>query len=129
MSVFVSSHILSEIEQMCEMVTMINNGKIIVRDTIKNIKNKHSESANILVLDTNMNKKVLESVKQKKYVTSAWIDDKDNKIHVVPKDNKVFQESIPVIMAENNSVLKGFFQQEASLQDIFIDIIEGDEKF
>ena len=129
MSVFVSSHILSEIEQMCEMVTMINNGKIIVRDTIKNIKNKHSESANIFVLDTNMNKKVLESVKQKKYVTSAWIDDKDNKIHVVPKDNKVFQESIPVIMAENNSVLKGFFQQEASLQDIFIDIIEGDEKF
>ena len=127
MSVFVSSHILSEIEQMCEMVTMINKGKIILRDTIKNIKKRYNESANIFVLDTNMNKKVLEYVKQKSYVTRAWIDDTDNKIHVVPKDNKVFQESIPIITAENDATLKGFFQEEASLQDIFIDIIEGDK--
>jgi ABC-2 type transport system ATP-binding protein len=127
MSVFVSSHILSEIEQMCEKVTMINKGKIILTDTIKNIKERYNESANTFVLDTNMNKKVLEYVKQKSYVTSAWIDDTDKKIHIVPKDNKVFQESIPIIIAENNVNLKGFFQQEASLQDIFIDIIEGDE--
>jgi len=128
MSVFVSSHILSEIEQMCEIVTMINKGKIIVRDTIKNIKKRHTQDTNIFILDTNLNRKVLESVKQKPYVKSAWIEDSDNKIHVVPNDNKVFQESIPVIMAENNSVLKGFFQQEASLQDIFIDIIEGEDQ-
>ncbi|MCK4779424.1 MAG: ABC transporter ATP-binding protein, partial [Candidatus Lokiarchaeota archaeon] len=41
-SVFVSSHILSEIEQMCENVTMINKGKIVLTDTIKNIKKMHS---------------------------------------------------------------------------------------
>jgi len=46
-SIFVSSHILSEIEQMCEKVTIINNGKIILMDTIENIKNTHSLSSDL----------------------------------------------------------------------------------
>jgi len=128
MSVFVSSHILSEIEQMCEKVTIINRGSIILSDTIKNIKEMYSASENVFILDTNANNRVLLALKNKESVTKAWIDVNDNKIHVVPSNNKEFQEIIPIIMAESNAVLKGFFQQETTLQDIFIDLMERQER-
>ena len=127
MSVFVSSHILSEIEQMCEKVTMINKGKIIMSDTIKNIKDMYTASENEFVLDTTANNRVLMVLKNKECVSRAWIDNNDNKVRVVPSNNKEFQEIIPMIMAESNTTLKGFFQKETTLQDIFIDLMGKEE--
>ena len=127
MSVFVSSHVLSEIEQMCEKVTMIHKGKIILTDTIKNIKEMHTTSNNIYILDTNSNDKMLELLKNKDYVANTWIDEEKNKINILPKNMQQLQKEIPKLIVENNILLQGFYQYEASLQDIFIDIIEKEE--
>jgi len=128
MSVFVSSHILSEIEQMCEKVTMINRGKIVLIDTIKNIKKMHSASSNIFILNTNSNDKILQILKTKEYISNAWFDNNDDKIHIIPSDNNSFQFELPKLLAENNLMIKSFNKQESSLQEIFIEIIGGEER-
>lgn len=127
-SVFVSSHILSEIEQMCEIVTMINKGKIVLTDTIKNIKKMHSIKSghNIVILDTNSNEKIIQQLKGKDFITNIWIDENDNKIHIIPKDIESLQKSIPNIIIDNNIILREFHQPETSLQDIFIEIMEDE---
>ncbi|MFX1236645.1 MAG: ABC transporter ATP-binding protein [Promethearchaeota archaeon] len=127
MSVFVSSHILSEVEQMCERVFMINKGRIIIDDTIKNIKQLHTNYSNIFILDTESNDKMLQILKSKDYVANAFIRDDDDKIMVMPTDNRALQSELPQILIQNNFLLKSFYQQEASLQDIFIEIIQGDD--
>jgi ABC-2 type transport system ATP-binding protein len=130
MSVFVSSHILSEVEQMCEKVTIINKGKIVLTDTIKNIKKMHSikGSQNIVILDTSSNEKIIQQLKEKEYLSNAWIDDLDNKIHLVSTDIEMLQKAIPKMIIENNIILREFHQLESSLQDIFIEIIEDGGK-
>ncbi|MFW9895394.1 MAG: ATP-binding cassette domain-containing protein, partial [Candidatus Thorarchaeota archaeon] len=130
MSVFVSSHILSEVEQMCEKVTIINKGKIILTDTIKNIKKIHSNKGtqNIIILDTSSNEKLIPLLKERDYITDAWIDESDNKIHMTSKDIEMLQKAIPKIIIENDVILRAFHQLESSLQDIFIDIIEDEVK-
>ena len=127
-SVFVSSHILSEIEQMCEIVTMINKGKIVLTDTIKNIKKMHSikSGGNIVILDTNSNEKIIQRLKGKDFITNIWMDENDNKIYMIPKDIESLQKSIPKIIIDNNVILKEFYQPETSLQDIFIEIMEDE---
>ena len=127
-SVFVSSHILSEIEQMCEIVTMINKGKIVLTDTIKNIKKMHSikSGGNIVILDTNSNKKIIQQLKSKDFITNIWMDENDNKIYMIPKDIESLQKSIPKIIIDNNVILREFHQPETSLQDIFIEIMEDE---
>ncbi|MBN1801620.1 MAG: ABC transporter ATP-binding protein [Candidatus Lokiarchaeota archaeon] len=127
MSVFVSSHILSEIEQMCKHVFMINKGKLILADSIKNIKEMYSASSNMFILDTDSNDRVIQLLKEKESVNSAWIRESDGKVSLIPFDNCDFQLLLPKILAHNNIKLKGFFQEESSLQDIFIDIIERDQ--
>jgi len=120
-SVFVSSHILSEIEQMCEDVTMIDNGKIVISDSISNIKK--SFISNLYILDTNMNKKFVSQLEDKKYILKARIDDIDGKIHIIPKDAEKLREILPQMLLENKAKLYSFYQPELSLQDIFMEIM------
>ncbi len=120
-SVFVSSHILSEIEQMCEDVTMIDNGKIVISDSISNIKK--SFISNLYFLDTNMNEKLVDQLKDKKFISKARIDDLDGKIHIIPKDAEKLREILPQMLLENKAKLYSFYQPELSLQDIFMEIM------
>ena len=125
-SVFVSSHILSEIEQMCVNVTMINKGKIVLADTIQNIKKMHSikEDRTIIILDTSANEKIIPQLKEKEFISNIWIDQNDNKIHIVPKDIEKLQKVIPKMILDTDVILREFHQPETSLQDIFIEIME-----
>ena len=127
-SVFVSSHILSEIEQMCEIVTMINKGKIVLTDTIKNIKKMHSikSGRNMVILDTNSNEKIIQQLKSKDFIINIWMDENNNKIHIITKDIESLQKSIPKIIIDNNVILREFHQPETSLQDIFIEIMQDE---
>jgi len=120
-SVFVSSHILSEIEQMCDHVTMIDNGKIVISDSISNIK--RSFISNLYFLNTNMNKKLADQLKDKDFISNAWSDDLDGKIHIIPKDAEKLRDILPQMLLENKAKLYSFYQPELSLQDIFMEIM------
>ena len=127
-SVFVSSHILSEIEQMCDKVTMINKGRIVITDTIKNIKKMHSlkGKSNFIILNTSSNETILQHLKEKDFITDIWIDEKDNKIKIISKDIEMLQKAIPKLLIENNIILREFYQPESSLQDIFVDLMKNE---
>ncbi len=124
-SIFVSSHILSEIEQMCEKVTIINNGKIILMDTIENIKNTYSLSSNLFILDTNANQTVLRKIEAANGVIKAWISEHDSKIHVVHKEEEKLQEIISKLIAQEKIIIKSFHQPETSLQEVFINLMKN----
>jgi len=46
--VFMSSHILSEVSEVCDEVAMIDHGKLVVYDTISNVTARFSEGQNIV---------------------------------------------------------------------------------
>ena len=127
MSIFVSSHVLSEVEQMCDKVTIINKGKIILTDSVQNAKNWFSKSTNLYIIDTNANETFLSLIKGLEIITNAWIDEKDKKIYINTLDIEQFQKEIPKLIIEKGLTLKSFYQPESSLQDVFLDIINKDE--
>lgn len=127
MSIFISSHVLSEVEQMCDTVTIINKGKIILTDTVQNVKNWFSNSTNLYVVDTNSNETFLDVLKGLKMIMKAWIDEKEKKIFVNTNDIEQFQKIIPKLVIENGLTLKSFYQPESSLQDVFLEIINEEE--
>ena len=65
-TVILSSHILSEVSQICQKVIIINKGKIVAIDTPENLENKVSNKNSL-------------------YVT---VEDTENKIEKVTKKNK-----------------------------------------
>ena len=50
-SIFISSHILSELDNFCNRICIIKNGKIIEENTLKSLKNKSNELCYIISVD------------------------------------------------------------------------------
>lgn len=126
MSIFISSHVLSEVEQMCDRVTIINKGKIILTDTVQNAKNWFSSSTNLYIIDTNDNETFLTMIKGLEIITNAWIDEKERKIYINTNNVEQLQKEIPKLIVEKKLILKSFYQPESSLQDVFLEIINKD---
>lgn len=121
MSVFVSSHILSEVEQICDTITILNRGRIILSDSLVKIKKEFL--GNVYVLHTNKNLKILEELKTKDFIIKAWIDDRTYKIHILSKDSEKVQELMKKIILDHEVKIFSFTQPELSLQEIFMRFI------
>lgn len=124
MTVFVSSHILSEIEQMCDTVTVINKGEIILIDSIKNLK--LDVSKNVFILDTDMNEQLLVQLHNLEFIESANLN-QERKIQIIPKDVDRFNKEITKLVSNNDATLYTLERQKFSLQDIFTKVIEEDD--
>jgi ABC-2 type transport system ATP-binding protein len=48
-TIILSTHILSEVEQSCSKVIIINNGEIVVSDTVANLHNRRRSAESVLV--------------------------------------------------------------------------------
>lgn len=125
MSVFVSSHILSEVEQMCEKVTMINKGKIILSDSIAHIKQQYL--SNVFILNTNDNEAIVEYLKGKNFIESITLNKKDNNIYIISDHANELKKSVSSLVFSNDLTLHRFDQPEMSLQDIFMKIMSSEE--
>ena len=128
-SVFISSHILGEIEQMCQVVTMINNGEIVVSDTIKNIKSQFV--GNTFLLKTSKDKEILPQLQKDPDIEKAWLTEEEGgeiSICIIPKDPEKLQKKIPKLILDNDAILKTFKQPEVTLQDVFMATMAREEK-
>ncbi len=115
MSVIVSSHLLSEIDQMATQVGIINNGRMIFQDSIASLHQKRKPLLKVGVSDvieakTILNRKGLKVDLQKNYL---WLS----------------QETEPEFVSEINSILLhsglSVFRLEEktrSLEDIFLEL-------
>src|SRR3989304_9404477 len=69
MTVFVSSHLLFEVEQICTHVTIINKGSLLVSDTLQNVSSMLSGPAAILLEVAKLSSAVVEAVKSLPFVS------------------------------------------------------------
>jgi ABC-2 type transport system ATP-binding protein len=117
LTVFVSSHILGEVEKLADYVTIINKGKIILSDDVKSIKDQLA--GNHFILETTKNEQILQELKKLPYIKRVWMDDED-RIQVVSDKDDVLQEAITKIVYESKAMMKAFKKRDVSLEDIFL---------
>jgi len=117
-AVFVSSHILTEMELMCDKVAVINKGKIVKIQEIneKSVSNEIKTETVISVKDLTAGEKLLQEKKYEVKVT-------DGKLVI-----NISQEKVPEIIklfSKNDIDIYNITQKERSLEDIFFDATEN----
>jgi len=127
-TVILSSHILSEISQVCERVIIINKGKIVAIDTPANLEEKTKEQ-NILYVTVEDKEEKMPNIKEKI---------KDIKELEQVKDNEDGTKQYKIISDEKNDVRKALFEilpkegitifelkkAETTLEDAFIKLVD-----
>lgn len=127
-TVILSSHILSEVSQICNRVIIINKGKIVAIDTPENLESKVS-SKNIVyvtVEDTenkiNKVKDQINGIKEIKLIKEN--EDKTKQYSIEAESNTDLRKSIFEKLAKENITIFEMKKADTSLEDAFMQLIE-----
>ncbi len=127
-TVILSSHILSEVSQICEKVIIIDKGEVVAVDTPNNLEKETTEN-NVLRLtveDENDKfetiKEYISNIKEIKFVTKN--DDKSKEYIVETNSNEDIRKEMFSKCAELGVVILEMKKDTASLEDAFIKIVE-----
>ena len=132
-TVILSSHILSEVSQICDRVIIINKGKIVATDTPENLERKVSDN-NVIYVTVEAPENKVEEMKDKiKGVKSIKLiktfEDKTRQYEIVGEEGINLNKSIFSEFAKENITIFEMKKAEATLEDAFMQIIkEGGEK-
>lgn len=119
-AVFISSHILAEIEQLCTRVAFIDKGEIISVEDTKNLKYKNIESVSIKVSDNN---KAIDALKDVDFIKN--VIDKGNMLLLTCEKN-CFPMLINVLTTKGIEILD-ICKVQQNLEDRFMEIARGGE--
>lgn len=131
-TVILSSHILSEIEAVCDRVLVIDHGRLIADDTPGNLSKNLSGDATVHVRaigDEQAMFAALSAIEGAQEVTELGRkEDEAHEFRVKPVGKQDLRAAIAKTMVEAGFGVIGLRFAELTLEDIFLDLIAKEEK-
>lgn len=122
-TILLSTHILSDVDRICDDVIIINNGKLVISSPLADLKEKYA-SPILEVEFASDPTKLLTKLRQEKWVKHA--DQNGNLLKIWLENNKVVNSNIPLeyFTAQKIGILKyGLTLPET--EDLFIELLEN----
>jgi ABC-2 type transport system ATP-binding protein len=129
-TLIISSHILSEISQICERVIIINKGQIVAVDSPEHLEDTvNVENAiNIIVEDKENKIEKLKIKGAKKIELIKKNDDNTKEYRIIPEKDYDIRKSIFSDLAKENITIFELKKPEITLEEAFMDLIKKNEK-
>ena len=120
-TVFLSSHLLFEVEQVCSHVTIIHRGASLVSDTLQNVSNKLSGPTTLQIEVANLSDAVIETVKKLPFVSNVSQD--GNMIIVELNTRDDVRSQISQEITKVGGVIVSMSLKGQSLEEAFIELV------
>jgi len=119
-TILLSTHILQEVEAICERVLIIDSGKIVADDTPEDLSEKTQQGFTVVELkgDDSAQRKALQALDQ---VESVELEPQNgwNKFTLVVSGTADIREQIFSLASERGWMLRELTRSRASLEDVF----------
>ena len=131
-TIILSSHILSEVSQICNKVIIINKGKIVAIDTPENLENKVTKNNCIYVTVEDKENKVdeikdkIEDIKKIELIEEN--EDGTKQYLIEAEKDKDIRKTIFAEFAKENITIFEMKKADTTLEDAFMKLIEGGNK-
>ncbi len=123
-TVILSSHILSEIQAVCDRVIVINKGKIIADDTPENLSSNLSDDHSLVVVLEGKQDDLAKKLKSVQGVKSVTLvkeySNNSAEFNVEPVAGYDIRKSIFEMASLNNNAILKMASNELTLEDIFL---------
>lgn len=120
-TVFLSSHLLFEVEQICSHVTIIHKGESLISDTLHNVSSKLSGPATVQVELAKTSDAVVEAVRQLPFVSNIAQDGNILTIELKTRDDVRAQISQEITKA--GGVIVSMSLKGQTLEEVFMQLI------
>jgi ABC-2 type transport system ATP-binding protein len=124
LTIFLSSHMLYEVQQTCQKVLIIRKGKLVAADTIENLSNKLTNGGKMTIEFelTETSPELIQEIKRINGVTSI---NQENQRLCVNADRIVSRE-VSQTITKNGATILLMKPREYNLEEIFLKYYEGD---
>ena len=131
-TVILSSHILSEVSQICNRVIIINNGQIVAIDTPENLEKKvvTDNSVYVTVEDTeNKMDTIIEKLPEIKEVKLITENEDNTKKYMITANSDIdLRKNIFETFAKEGITIFEMKKSDVTLEDAFMQLIENNEE-
>ncbi|MBE0478289.1 ABC transporter ATP-binding protein [Candidatus Aerophobetes bacterium] len=121
-TIFISSHLLSEVEKLCKKVAIINKGRLLAEDTMQNLRKKLTDFIQIEIELVEIKKEIMDTLNSFNFVKEIQQENKILTLKVTT--DKDHRAEISAAIARNGGVVLGINIREMSLEEAFVTITQ-----
>lgn len=122
-TVLVSSHILSEIENTCNRVAILNKGRLVAEGPMDIVKMKATEDVTLILEIENLTEELKLAIEKEPYVKHSVFD--NNQFILTVDRTEDHRSRLARLISEHNGLLVGMQSKVVSLEDAFMKITES----
>lgn len=115
-TVFISSHILAEVQEVCDRVGIINKGTLVAEDSVTNLSQTLNLKPKIRFEISNLADKIVEAVKKIKGVENIKIENNYLEVACTPKT----KSKVVLAIEQNGGNITNLQTKEISLEEVFL---------
>ena len=121
LTIFFTTHVLTEAEYICDEIAILNKGKIIAVDTPDELKNRFGMKKTIKIHLTEVNKKLEDLLKDVKDYTITFNSGTDITIH--SDESEIVLLKVLQILNTHNISIEDLSAMPTSLEEIFLKVV------
>lgn len=121
-TIFISSHLLSEVEKICDRVGIINKGVLLAEDRMENLKMRLSKEIEIEIELKKVIPEVIKALSSLDFVNK--VTQEKNLLVVKVKTDRDHRDELVKIISSQGGAILGFKLREMSLEEAFITITQ-----
>ncbi|AZV41523.1 ABC transporter ATP-binding protein [Peribacillus asahii] len=120
MTIFMSSHILEDVEKVADHITVIDKGNILITSSLAELKNRHSHPIiTFELLETNH--EFLHILNNQEWIETVRMN--LNEYQVTVKELEMAKRQLPKLITNQNLTLINYRIETASLEDIYLRLV------
>jgi ABC-2 type transport system ATP-binding protein len=123
-TIIISSHILSELQTLCNRVAIIEKGKLIYSGPVQGVKDQMSTGTIIFVKVAGNQSPAAELLKARSEI--AEVTEEDGKLKVTLKEHDADHSFIGDVLVHGGMKILGLQESELGLEEVFLRVTRGE---
>ncbi len=120
-TVFFSTHILADVERVCDTVAVLAAGRVVEQAGIDELKARHG-GAHRVAIEADDPRRLQEALAAEDWAAEVVRDGRELVVEVV--DLEAAYRQVPVLVARLGLALRRFEAVEVTLEEVFVDLVE-----
>lgn len=121
-TIFISSHLLSEVERLCGRVGIINKGRLLAEDSMDNLRKRLTDVLELEIELSQAKKEIIDTLTAFDFIKG--LKREGNLLTIKVKTDKDYRAQISEAISQQGGIVLGIKKKEMSLEEAFITITE-----
>jgi ABC-type multidrug transport system ATPase subunit len=121
-TVFISSHVLSEIERTADRIGIMHQGTLLIEDTLAGLRRRLGNGRRVVVELERLADPLVERLEQQPYVLELHVPESGRQLELLLEDHHDVRPRLSQLITESGGVIVRMESEEMSLEDAFVTI-------